>query len=311
MSKIYNALMGVIVGDTVGVPYEYQERYLFKCENMDGHGTHDQPKGTWSDNSSLTLATVDSIADYEEIKLNDIMNAFESWLYQGNYTAFGEVFDVESTTRLALKRYRKDHSIENCGLKDEASNGNKALARIMPVALWMQKEKSDDIISAIHSVAGLTHGHDISNACCDMYALTVKNLINGLDKKNAFHFAYEDICSRYDKDLFRGWFLQFPTIYKMDHNQIRSSGNVKDTLEAAMWCFLHTNSYKECILEAVNLGNDTNTTAAVAGGLAGLWYGSGGEKGIPFEWMEKIIRKEGINIIIGKFEQAFLKVNPK
>lgn len=255
-NKLRNAVYGFAVGDALGVPYEFKQRGTFRCTDMIGHGTWGQPAGTWSDDTSMLLATCDSIRERGKIDLYDIMNNFILWRFTNAYTARGEVFDVGGTTEYALQNYKMTHSISNCSLTDEMSNGNGSLMRILPLAFCDDVTEDD-----IKNVSALTHGHDISKAACVTFINITRCFINDPDFKLRTE-ATED--------------------------KIKSSGYVVDTLGAALWCVATTNSYRDCVLKAVNLGEDTDTVAAIAGGLAGIKYGY---DAIPAEWLEKLANK--------------------
>lgn len=278
MGKFYDAIIGLVVGDALGVPYEFKMRDSFKAVDMVGYGTHNQPVGTWSDDSSMTLATVESLARLGEINLKDIMRNFEKWLYRGEFTAHGKVFDVGNTTTKAIERYHYGWAtVENCGGDGEWDNGNGSLMRILPLAFTKAKIKD------ISNVSSLTHAHNISHIACVMYIIAARDLIAGLSK--------DDVVEDKIKNLSR--------------KEIKSTGYVVDTFDAALWCLANTESYRECVLTAVNLGGDTDTIAAVAGGLAGLYYGVGGDKGIPEEWINEIHRHVWIKRLCDKFEARF------
>ena len=142
----------------------------------------------------------------------------------------------------------------------------------------------------IVNLSSLTHAHKISHMCCKLYIQIAENLMNGMTKYEAIKNLTQcvDECER------------IPVLNEIPREQIRSHGYVVDTFEAAVWCLLHTDSYRECVTTAVELGHDTDTVAAVAGGLAGIYYGIGGEKGIPQEWIDVIARKEWIDGMINK-----------
>ena len=285
--KICSGIFGLVVGDALGVPFEFCQRDTFKAEGMTGYGTHSQPPGTWSDDSSLTLATLDSIASCGRINANDIMRRFAEWLQCGHYTARGEVFDVGVTTQSAIWRYLMGTPAKNCGGSTESSNGNGALMRILPLAFVPHS------INDIHAVAGLTHAHEISRYACEIYLDVAAGLLAGIRKTYAVYGALGGF-----------WPKQFERLEQLDNlsrDEIRSTGYVVDTLEAALWCLLKTDSYRDCVLTAVNLGEDTDTVAAVAGGLAGILYGVGGEKGIPEEWIAQITKREDIELLCAKF----------
>lgn len=279
MGKFYDAIMGLVVGDALGVPYEFKERDTFKAVDMVGYGTHNQPVGTWSDDSSMTLATVESLARLGKIDLADIMNNFEKWLYRGEFTAHGDVFDVGRTTVIAVERYHYGlASVHNCGGKNMMDNGNGALMRILPLAFTKAE------LPAVSDVASLTHAHGISCAICLQYVNAARELLGGINKRS----------------ISDGFGIEHLT-----REQVKSTGYVVDTFNAALWCLMNTESYRECVLTAVNLGGDTDTIAAVAGGLTGIYYGVGGDKGIPIEWILKIHRRIWIEQLCEKFEARF------
>lgn len=289
--KIYSAIMGLVVGDALGVPYEFRKRDTFRAEGMVGFGTHMQPPGTWSDDSSMTLATMSSIHALERICPADIMTSFAQWLLAGAYTPYGEVFDVGNATHKAIARYLIGTPADECGCTGEHENGNGALMRILPLAFLPHS------INDIHDVAGLTHAHDISKNACEIYLAVAAGLIAGDKKRTAILEATTEFCICEE-------FERLTHLDKLERDEIRSSGYVVDTLEAALWCLLKTDNYRDCVLTAVNLGDDTDTVAAVAGGLAGILYGVGGEKGIPEDWIEQIARHDKIKELCEAFADA-------
>ena len=292
MGKIYDGIMGLAVGDALGVPFEFKERDTFHCNGMTGFGTHNQPAGTWSDDTSLTLATLASLtANNGRLKMRDIMNHFCDWLIGKKYTAYGEVFDVGVTTQQAIRYYINNSSPSrscDCGAKSITSNGNGSLMRILPLAFTMLAfTMASD--RDIFRVSSLTHAHYISKLACILYVRIAQSIMSGSSKRG----AVMNTLSTYESSL-TGEFMRLPKIGYLKRNDIKSTGYVIDTLEAALWCFLTTDNYRDCVLQAVNLGDDTDTTAAVAGGLAGLYYGTDTEKGIPADWIDQIARKDSI-----------------
>lgn len=285
MGKIYDAVMGLVVGDALGVPVEFKSRDTFHIDDMIGYGTYNQPPGTWSDDSSLTLATMESIIRKGEIDPADMMNNFSvEWYYKGEFTPYGKVFDIGGTTEAAIRRFHCGIEPLKCGLNHYKHNGNGSLMRILPLALFPSS------MNDINNVSSLTHSHEISRRACRTYVAIAEQLLKGAPIGDVIDYpiAWKD-------------FERIPKIYKLNRNEIRSTGYVVDTLEAALWCVYHTSSYRDCVLEAVNLGGDTDTIAAVAGGLAGIIYGCGGEKGIPDEWIAQIARKDWIFDLCERF----------
>ena len=263
MSQIYSGLMGLIVGDAVGVPVEFNPRDSFKVNDMTGFGTYDLPAGSWSDDSSMMLATMESIVRLGEINTDDIMKNFVCWVNEGEFTP-----------------------AEQCGGTAEWDNGNGSLMRILPLAF------TDCDYETVNAVSSLTHAHEISKAACRMYVYIARQLLQGKMLDEIYN------CFGMKQSTFE----RLPILKDLTRDEIKSTGYVVDTLEAALWCNLKSCSYRECILLAVNLGDDTDTIAAVAGGLAGIIYGVGGEQGIPEEWINQIARKEWIAELCGKFE---------
>lgn len=305
MNKFYNGIMGLVVGDALGVPVEFKKRDSYKITDMTGYGTYNQPPGTWSDDSSLTLATVDSMVKLERLDPADIMQNFFYWLNDGLFTPYGKVFDVGGGTMRAINRFANGKEIANCGGKTRMDNGNGALMRILPVAMLPDSRYKQTIIL---SVAHLTHAHFISDFGCIVYTAIVENLMNGMPKKEAVMYGVQRFQEQIENISMLTDYSRLPNIQRLKREEIRSSGYVVDTLEAALWCFLNTNTYADCVLAAVNLGKDTDTVAAVAGGLAGIHYGCGGVKyGIPDEWISQIARKDWIKGLCNEFEIKFSK----
>ena len=255
-SKLHDAILGLAIGDALGVPYEFEKRGTFLCTEMVGYGTHNQPEGTWSDDTSMVLATLDSIKSNDgKIVLKDMFERFNYWLLYGDYTAHGEVFDAGIATCKALQTGKPQTG--------EYDNGNGSLMRILPLAFV---PCTDDEIRA---VSAITHGHRISMDACVIYVHIAKRLLAG-----------ESICEiiptlQYDKP-----FDRLHRIDQISTSEIKSSGYVVDTLEAALWAVSHKSnnadkekSFRNDLLDAVNLGQDTDTVGAVAGGLAGIIYG--------------------------------------
>ena len=265
MGKIYDGIMGLVVGDALGVPFEFLKRDSFKATDMVGYGTHYQPAGTWSDDSSLALATLESLHRLKRIDLSDIMHNFCRWLTDKKFSPYNEVFDIGNTTRKAIMTYINTKDVSLSGCSSVYDNGNGSLMRILPLAFFPHTK--EDVIA----VSALTHAHEISTSACVKYIELAEALLKG--------------CTI---DTFAKYYDPCKDIRKKQRNDIRSGGFVLDTLEAAVWCFTTTASYRECVLKAVNLGDDTDTTSAVTGGLAGIYYGCVEENGIPESWINQI-----------------------
>lgn len=314
MNYVLNGIMGLCVADALGVPVEFESREsLLKnpVVHMRAYGTYNQPAGTWSDDSSMTLCLVDSLS--RGLDYNDIMVKFSNWINNGDYSPHGEVFDIGVGTRKALFRFLEGVPPLECGGKSEWDNGNGSLMRILPILFHLQSvygndfQSNDEAFEIIHNISSLTHGHNRSLMSCGIYISIAAMLLDEMDVKTAVELGIYKAMKYYrgQKD-FTFELKHFASLENKDFinlsvNEIKSSGYVIDTLEAAIWCLLNTTDYKTCVLKAVNLGNDTDTVAAVAGGLAGLKYGY---KNIPKDWIEVLANKEYIEDLCNKLYTA-------
>ena len=305
-NKIKSVIMGHVVGDALGVPVEFVSRAELDqnpVENMEGYGTYPYPAGCWSDDTSMSLAAFDSLAD-NKIDWEEIMVNFGKWYYKDKYTPTGEMFDVGNTCSTAIENYFKyDKPLNLCGLTDEFSNGNGSLMRIHPFALYEFVKGTFDIQN-IHTASALTHAHKRAMFACGIYSFVLWELLKSPSKASiryglnkARRFYANDIENYQYDNLYRriglvGLHFEDPdTFHRFEREDIKSGGYVVHTLEAAIWCLRTTSNYKDCVLKAVNLGDDTDTVAAIAGGLAGALYGY---DAIPKEWLSKIHKRRYI-----------------
>lgn len=282
-------ILGVAVGDALGVPVEFKKRGTFYVTDMQGYGTHDQPSGTWSDDTSLTLALADGLLP-DEVNLEGIAYRFTDWYDDAAYTPHGKVFDVGNATAEAIKRLKKGVAPEKAGGTGERDNGNGSLMRIAPLTFYMFGiREAEERFRIVRDVSSLTHAHEWSVAACYIYVEMLNKLRMGRKKKAAYAELREDFARGvpFISKAALGKFVRIleNDISTLPEEEIRSSGFVIDTLEAAFWCFMTTDNYKDAVLKAVNLGDDTDTTGAVTGALAGLAYGL---DSIPQEWREQL-----------------------
>jgi len=299
VSTIQSALLGLTVGDAIGVPAEFKSR-AFLVQNpvtgLSGYGTHNVAPGTFSDDGSLALCLAEALT--HDFSLQRIANNFAAWRYNNFWAARGQVFDIGPTTAGAIERLRRGTPPELAGGVDEIENGNGSLMRILPLLFDIYDKPVADRYVVTRFVSSITHGHIRSVIACFYYMEYARLLLQGEDKFTAYHAVKQTVAHHlqslaiapYEINLF-GRLLQ-GDVFKLREADIRSSGYVLHTLEAAIWCLLTTNSYKDAVLKAVNLGEDTDTTAAVAGGLAGLLYG---KNDIPADWLEALARRDDID----------------
>ena len=304
-NKAIDALLGVAIGDAVGVPFEFSSREKMKlnpAKDMVGYGTHNQPSGTWSDDSSLTFCLAQSLLNGYDLK--DIAQNFIKWKNEAYWSAGGKVFDIGITTAKAISRLRKiieENDLEELKQQknygDEYDNGNGSLMRIMPLLFFIKGKPIKEQFEIVWEVSALTHRHIRAAMCCLVYLKLAEKLLAGKDKKLAYSETREDILTFWND-------IEFPNnerqhfekviqrnITETNINDLKSGGYVMEVLESSIWFFLNKESYEDTILSIINIGHDTDTSAAIVGGLAGIYYG---QKGIPEYWIASIAKMEDI-----------------
>jgi len=302
--RVVGGVLGLAVGDALGVPVEFKARERIRrspVRGMIGFGSHGQPAGTWSDDTSLALCSVESLLGGFDVE--DTGKRFVRWLYEGHWTARGDVFDYGTTTAGAIGRIRRGSPAGQAGATDERSNGNGSLMRILPHALYFRSGPVEQMLDAVHCASAITHAHAISLVACGIYGLIVRNLLAGVEPVPAYKDACEAARPAYEGTEMGDHLKKFDrflsgTLHLLPEAEIRSGGFVVETLEAAVWSFLTTGSYEAVVLRAVNLGEDTDSTGAVVGGLAGVHYGTAG---IPCEWLEVLARRGDIEALAERF----------
>jgi ADP-ribosylglycohydrolase len=296
-------LMGVVVGDALGLPVQFRSRKEVRCKpitGMTGYGTFNLPPGSWSDDSSLTLCLAESLA-LKGYDLEDIMNRFIAWYQDGYMTPFGYAYDIGRTTSDAIQLMIRTATPTVGGYK-ESDNGNGALMRILPAALFF--ENNPDMPARVGLISAMTHGHNRSRIACGFYSLVAAYLAQGMGAYSAYSNAvigFQSYFSAKPKENEHFARILSGKIATIPDSKIKSSGYVIHTLEAALWCLLRNDNYADTVLAAVNLGEDTDTTAAVAGGLAGILYG---RQGIPREWIDTLACKDMVCSVIQRFVEA-------
>ena len=306
--KSIDGIMGFVVGDAFGVPFEFKDRSYFKknpATKMVDFGSHRQPIGTWSDDSSLTLCLLKSLTI--GIDFEDIRTKFISWKNDGYMTAYDEIFDIGYSTTKAIERMEEGILLPwQCGGMNKNDNGNGSLMRILPLAYYCYKSRYSETMDLVDRVSSMTHGHIISKIACNLYVNTAINLLEGDDPYEALYRASYKMNQIYAGVSEINEFDRIirDNIENYHEHEILSTGYVVHTLEAALWSWLTTDNYKDCILKAVNLGGDTDTICAIAGGLAGIQYGY---ESIPKEWVDNIVKKEMIEVLCNNFDRSLIK----
>lgn len=307
MSKIVDSIIGHAVGDAMGVPTEFCIReYLLKkpVTEMVGSEKTGQPAGSWSDDTSMEICTIDSFIQKGKFDYSNIMSKWERWISNNEYTANNDTFGVGRTCLRAIRKYTQGINPLECGVDGENSNGNGSLMRILPAALYSfyNNLTVEETIKLTNELSALTHAHNISKLGCYIYVRYVMYLLEGKDKVEAYNLIQKLDYSSYDKYSIS----KYNRILKEDisqygMNDILSTGYVVDTLECAFWILLNANSYEETIIASTNIGNDTDTIGAIAGSMAGIIYGI---SSIPERWLNKLMRKDYLMNLSNSFEKA-------
>ncbi|MCP9763980.1 ADP-ribosylglycohydrolase family protein [Lacihabitans soyangensis] len=292
-------LFGVAIGDALGVPVEFKSREIIShnpVTDMVGFGTYNLPAGTFSDDSSLTFCLAESLT--EKFSLESIAQKFVMW-YRSNYwTPYGNVFDIGIATRQAILTFEKGCKPELAGGFEVSQNGNGSLMRILPLLDIIKDLPIEERYLLTKQVSSITHGHIRSVIACFYYLEFARQIVLGIEKSKIYKIVKTDVLDFIyrigivEREILIFERLLFADITKLTESEIKSSGYVLHTLEASIWCLLTTTDYSSAVLKAVNLGEDTDTTGAVTGGLAGLLYGY---ESIPKSWATQLARKEDIS----------------
>ncbi len=296
MQRILGAMVGLAAGDALGVPVQFEPRAARDADpvrGMRGGGTWKLEPGTWSDDTSLALCLAESIVE-KGFDPEDSGRRSLAWLDEGLWAARGETFDVGGATRRALNRIRSGLPATLAGGRGENDNGNGSLMRILPASAWLAPLPEPARFRAIASFSATTHGHPRSLLACWLHCLVSARLLRGEEPKSAYADAMADARSllgtlpapaRAEAGVFAR--VLDGSLPSLGARSIRGSGYVVHCLEAALWCLTTTRDLSSCVLAAVNLGEDADTTAAVAGGLAGLAYG---REAVPEDWAAALAR---------------------
>jgi ADP-ribosylglycohydrolase len=314
LEKIKSGVIGVVVGDALGVPYEFLSKIDMRenpISGMIGYGSHNQPPGTWSDDSSLTFCLMEGLMD--GYNTQRIANKFIAWYNDSYWTPHGDVFDIGVATRQSIFYMEKGHSPEICGGFDEYSNGNGSLMRILPLVFFIRNiDTIEKRYQYVKEVSSLTHAHLRSVIACFIYVEYALELLKTTPKIEAYQVMKNRVNAYLEKEDINPKELGFyydilkEDIYKLKEERISGNGYVVSSLKASLWCFINTDNYKDAVFKAINLGEDTDTTAAITGGLAGLYYGL---QDIPEEWINTIAKKDQIYDLILRFYNALVDEN--
>ncbi len=312
-NQIMGGILGVIVGDALGLPVQFASREARRkrpVTGMEGWGAYNMPPGSISDDGSLTLCLAESICE-AGIDPEDSAARFLRWYQEGYWTPEGFAYDIGGTTAASMERLKCGIRALEAGPSGIRDNGNGSLMRIMPAVLYLALDDRESLVQGIWDISRITHGHPRACSTCYIYALMVRQLLTAGGGMEAYH----RMCSLPEAEIMAGVAAEerdhFNRIFNdnLDHltgDEIRSTGYVIDTLEAAIWCLIHNSDFESTLLTAVNLGEDTDTVGAVAGGMAGIAYGL---SGIPAAWIQTLVQGEEIMALAGRFADIIIQRN--
>ena len=284
LDRSQGSLLGLAAGDAVGTTLEFKQRDTYEhLTDMVGGGPFSLPVGAWTDDTSMALCLAVSLIEKKGFNAVDQMERYRRWQYQGYFSSTGECFDIGGTVSAALDKFATTGEPYS-GSTADSSAGNGSLMRLAPIVAFYYPDKVKVLHYARES-SRTTHGAaECLDACSILSALLVR-AIAGADKSRILDKLHIEAGSAYTNRIANMEFKE------LGRDQIKGSGYVMESLEAALWCFYKTDSFKEAILLAANLGDDADTTAAICGQIAGAHYGA---SRIPNEWMEKLVMKEDI-----------------
>jgi ADP-ribosyl-[dinitrogen reductase] hydrolase len=290
--RIEGGIYGLLIGDALGVPYEFHTRNEIPSvseiefappEYFDR--THKSvPPGTWSDDGAQALILLASLLDCGKLDITHFARGLVDWYQVGYMAVDGNVFDVGIQTGQAIRKLMSGVKAEIAGQTDEQANGNGSLMRVLPLALW-HKGSDEELVKAAHQQSIVTHGHVRSQVCCALYCLWARCLLE--EKDDAWEEAVVRIKNIYDDDSAEYAELMW-SVRPDEMIEGQGSGYVVDTLRSARWA-MQKSTYEEVVKAAISLGKDTDTTACVAGGIAGI---RDGIKIIPKRWVDNLRGKD-------------------
>lgn len=293
-NAIRGGLYGLLVGDAVGVPYEFKapanipEKDLIDIIPPVGYKRSHSgvPIGSWSDDGSQALCLLASLLEHQSVNMNDLMEKFANWYQYGYMAINGKTYDCGIQTANAIGKYLSGVPAEQSAKNDERSNGNGALMRTLPLVLWHQGT-DDELIDNAFKQSHVTHAHIRSKLCCALYCLWARYILQGGNIQESYQRAVDFLYQKYQHNIIELTELN-EDIQPFNFENVSGSGYVVDCLKTA-YIALQEPTFKDVIQKSIQFGYDTDTTACVAGGIAGLYYGF---DQIPQHWIEHLLGKD-------------------
>jgi len=290
LERYHGSLLGLAIGDAMGVPLEFRQPGTFApVKEMIGGGPFHLKPGEWTDDTSMALCLAESLISCKGFDLKDQLIRYRDWYRTGYMSSNGTCFDIGNTTRMAIKRFEETGEPYS-GLTEPRSAGNGSLMRLAPVPLAYAKTPSRAIELSGES-SKTTHALDVCVDACRYMGALIVGAVQGYSKEQLLSPQFSPVENYWDlhplsRDICT---IANGSFRKKEPPEIRGRGYVVDSLEAALWAFARTDTFEEGCLAAVNLGDDADTTGAIYGQLAGACYGVGA---IPDKWKNTIVKRE-------------------
>lgn len=282
--RITGSLLGLACGDALGTTLEFSAAGSFApITDMVGGGPFDLRPGDWTDDTSMALCLAQSLLERNGFDARDQMNRYCNWMNYGEPSSTGEAFDIGNTTRASLLFYEQTGD-PMAGSEARRSAGNGSLMRLAPVPLFFFPEVEKAVFYAGES-SKTTHGAPEAVQACQLFSEYICRALEGRSKRDVMQ---SDVFVPTEPKIAE---IAGGSYRSKKADRIRGSGYVVESLEAALWCFWNSDSYRDAVLMAANLGDDADTTAAVCGQLAGAFYGF---EGIPLKWRKLLTHHDMI-----------------
>ncbi|KKM81433.1 hypothetical protein LCGC14_1329920 [marine sediment metagenome] len=297
-SCVKGSIVGLLIGDALGYPFSNEKVSILKIDLIEGK--EGEPPGSYQGPGALSLCTIASINELNEISPEDIFDRFNDFMIAGYLGASECCSDLSEITIQAIKNHLNGMPPDKCGIADEGSNDGECIARMLPVALWNVNESTQDIIEIAHITCRMTHAEISSQVACAAYCLAIRNLF--LQKAERIFTVLENYYKENNLDLF-GKSLDILR-YWADNNIEDGSPEPMNSFWSAWKSFAaHESDYRSCVSQAVSLGNDTNTTGAIAGSLSATVNGLAN---IPTQWLNTLILSGEVMGTVNDFTNQML-----
>jgi len=295
--RFRGCLLGLAVGDAVGTTVEFKPRGSFSpVTDMVGGGVFGLKPGQWTDDTSMALCLATSLITKKGFDPVDQMDRYWDWCKNGYLSSTGRCFDIGGTVRQALEKYKRTGGNPFSGSTEPNSAGNGSLMRLAPIPMYYFPDL-EKVIHFARESSRTTHGALECIEACQLFGEMIHLALSGQSKEQILFETKVKVSAPKIDDIASGGYAQ-----KLI-TQIRGTGYVVDSLEAALWCFYQSNTFEEAILQAANLGDDADTTAAICGQIAGAFYG---ESNIPTKWLEKLFMRNEITELADKLSKVEL-----